>query len=572
MRLGLIGFGKWGPNIAKEIALNKNMRLCAICDTNEQRLRAAEDIFAKNKDVFITTNYHLLLSDKIDAIAVAVGVGNSFEIAKDILLANKHLFIEKPFAMTCEHAMDLQSIAIQRGLTIHVDHIMVFHPAIKKIKSNMVKSSPMINFESTRNTIGQYSVPAEMLWDLAVHDLAVLDYLLDGQELDVLKIDYHSNEMTLTLSCNTVLGRIRVGQNATEKERHTKISFADKEIYFDELDDRKAFTIYDKDKNENLCKPIDQIYDGPDALTSSLTHFIDCVHCRRKSISGAEQAIRCLKVMEKAEKMMKTERLKRVIHESAYIDKKAIIGERVSIGEFSIISDGVRIGDGVTISSHTKIHPSTTIGNGTFIGSFCSIGALPNLKGFDTSIESGLIIGSNNTINDHTVIARSKDPGGKTIIGDCNHIGHGAYIGHDVIIGNSTTLSAHVRISGYTRVDDFAHIGMSAFTHQFTNVGKYVMIGALAKVVRDIPPYFLVDGNPALIKKINKVGLERQGFTVEQIYQLECILKAFASSSYPSLNTQDRAKLIKQFQACEMFSKLIQFINDSKRGCTRIDV
>ncbi|WP_459502733.1 Gfo/Idh/MocA family oxidoreductase [Bacillus sp. C1] len=571
MRLGLIGFGKWGPNIAKEIALNKNMRLSAICDTNKRRLQVATDIYAKNNDIFLTTNYRLLLCNHIDAIVVAVGVENSFEIAKDILLANKHLFIEKPFAMTCEHAVELQKIANERGLTIHVDHIMVFHAAIQKIKSSMVTSSKVIKFETIRNTIGQYSVSGEMLRDLAVHDLAVLDYLLDGQEMDVLNIDYYSNEMILILSCDSVLGRIKVGQNAAAKERHTKISFADKVIYFDELENKKVFTIYEKDRNGYLCNPIIQTYDGPSALTASLTHFMDCVHRRKKSISGAEQAIRCLKVMEKAERMMKTEMLKKGIHESAYIGKNVIIGERVTIGEYSIISDGVQIGDGVTIGSHTKVHAATFIGNDTFIGSFCSIGALPNLKDFDISIESGLIIGSNNMINDHTVIARSKDLGGNTIIGDCNHIGHGAYIGHDAIIGKSTTLSAHVRISGYTRVDDFAHIGMSAFTHQFTNVGKYVMVGALAKVVRDIPPYFLVDGNPALIKKINKVGLGRQGFTVEQIYQLERILKAFASSSYPALNTQDRAKLMKQFQSCEMFSKVIQFIDDSKRGCIRVD-
>ncbi|MFW5438704.1 hypothetical protein [Paenibacillus apiarius] len=260
-----------------------------------------------------------------------------------------------------------------------------------------------------------------------------------------------------------------------------------------------------------------------------------------------------------------------MIHASAYVGQNSIIGKKVSIGEFSIIGDQVSIGDGVTICSHTKIHANTSIGSGTCIGSFCSIGALPNLKGFDKSIASGLIIGSDNMINDHTVIARSKDPDSNTIIGNSNHIGHGAYLGHDVIIGNSATLSAHVRISGYTKVDDYAHVGMSAFTHQFSSVGKYVMIGAKAKVVRDIPPYFLVDGNPALIKKVNKVGLERQGFTAEQIHQVERILDAFARSSYPSLNDEDRAKLMRQFQACEPFLNLMKFIDNSKRGCLRID-
>ncbi|CAH1208401.1 Acyl-[acyl-carrier-protein]--UDP-N-acetylglucosamine O-acyltransferase [Paenibacillus allorhizoplanae] len=260
-----------------------------------------------------------------------------------------------------------------------------------------------------------------------------------------------------------------------------------------------------------------------------------------------------------------------MIHESAFIGRNVMIGKNVSIGEYSIIGDNVSIDDGVIVCSHTKIHSNTLIGSGTYIGSFCSIGALPNLKGFDKSIESGLIIGSNNMINDHTVIARSKESNINTCIGNSNHIGHGAYLGHDAIIGNSTTLSAHVRISGHTQVDDFAHIGMSAFTHQFTKVGKYAMIGAMAKVVRDIPPYILVDGNPAMIKKINKIGLERHGFTVEQINQLESILHAFATSSYPSFSDEDQANLKRLFQKFDTFSSLMQFIDESKRGCMKID-
>ncbi|WP_261302624.1 hypothetical protein [Paenibacillus andongensis] len=260
-----------------------------------------------------------------------------------------------------------------------------------------------------------------------------------------------------------------------------------------------------------------------------------------------------------------------MIHESAIIGQNVMIGENVSIGEYSIIGDNVSIGEGVIICSHTKIHHNTSISSGTYIGSFCSIGALPNLKDFDKAIVSGLMIGSNNMINDHTIIARSKESNCNTFIGNSNHIGHGAYIGHDAIIGNSTTLSAHVRISGHTQVDDYAHIGMSAFTHQFTKVGKYVMIGAMAKVVRDIPPYFLVDGNPALIKKVNKIGLERNGFSIDQISQLEIILNSFATSSYPSISKEDRVMLKRQFQECDKFSSLMQFIEKSKRGCMKID-
>ncbi|WP_337099084.1 Gfo/Idh/MocA family protein [Paenibacillus sp. YIM B09110] len=311
MNIGLIGYGKWGPNIAKEITLNKDLRLTAICDIDIQRLKVAEELYSKDNRIFFDMDYRTLLTNRIDAIVVSVGMENSFGIAKDVLLANKHLFIEKPFAMTTEHAAELHRIADQRGLTIHVDHIMVFHPAITKIKNSITESNAMIAFEATRLTSARSNKSEGLLWDLAVHDLAVLDYLLNGQEIELIDVAYHSDEIALTLGCNSFIGRIKVGHNAKAKDRHTLIKFADKEIYFNELDERKIFTIYEKDINGCLSNPMKERYAEPSALSNSLSHFMDCVHRHSKSIAGPEQAIRGIRLIEKAEKLLKMEMAKK---------------------------------------------------------------------------------------------------------------------------------------------------------------------------------------------------------------------------------------------------------------------
>ncbi|CAH1208407.1 Inositol 2-dehydrogenase/D-chiro-inositol 3-dehydrogenase [Paenibacillus allorhizoplanae] len=310
LNIGLIGFGKWGPNIAKEVSVHNSLQLAAICDVNNHRLQVAEDLYAKSNDVFFTTDYQELLCDQIDAIVVSVGVEDSFGIATNVLLANKHLFIEKPFTLTSEHAVKLQNIAVQRGLTIHIDHLMIYHSAIIKIKSILAESNPIITFEATRVTTGQCKGPVELLWDLAVHDLAVLDCLLNGQELELLHVKYLADEVVVTLGSNSFIGNIKVGYNKAGKERHTKISSSDKEIYFDELDERKLFTIHDKNMNGFLSNPVYVTYDGPSALTTSLSHFLNCIHHHRKSMSGPEQAIRGIQIIEKAAKLLKMEMAK----------------------------------------------------------------------------------------------------------------------------------------------------------------------------------------------------------------------------------------------------------------------
>lgn len=256
---------------------------------------------------------------------------------------------------------------------------------------------------------------------------------------------------------------------------------------------------------------------------------------------------------------------------TSIISENAILGENVVVGKYSIIEDNVFIAADTTIGDYSKVFSGTTIGKGNRIGDNCFIGTIPNVKGFERNVVSQVKIGNNNTILDSVIICRSKDEAGCTIIGNDNHLGHGCYIGHDVKIGAGNVISAYAKISGYTEIDSFAHIGMAGFIHQFSQIGSYSMIGAMAKIVRDVPPYFLADGNPAELKKVNKVGLARNNFGIDAIEDIEAIYDWLSHSSYPELPIQAPPFLKTSETARAYFEEVIHFIEKSKRGCSRID-
>ncbi len=260
-----------------------------------------------------------------------------------------------------------------------------------------------------------------------------------------------------------------------------------------------------------------------------------------------------------------------MICKTSIISEGAILGNNISIGEYSIIESNVNIADNSVIGAFCKINSGTAIGKDNYIGDYCVLGTLPNLKGFDRHCHSNLLIGNNNVINDNTVIARAKVENSFTKIGDGNHLGHGSYIGHDAKIGNNNVISAYARISGFSCLNDSIHVGMGAFVHQFSKIGPYVMIGALSKVVRDIPPYFLADGNPAEIKKVNKVGLLRNGFSQQEVSEIEEIFFMLKDSSYPEISDMDMQELKNQFIQKKFLAHIIDFYIKSERGCMRFD-
>ncbi|MFH1454156.1 MAG: acyl-ACP--UDP-N-acetylglucosamine O-acyltransferase [Armatimonadota bacterium] len=202
--------------------------------------------------------------------------------------------------------------------------------------------------------------------------------------------------------------------------------------------------------------------------------------------------------------------MKQVIHPTAIIDQGAKLGKGVEVGPYSIIGKNVIIGDNTKIASHCVIEGWTKIGSNNKIGVSSVIGAPPQdlkYKDFESYVE----IGDNNILREFITVHRAADEGGKTVIGNDNmlmafvHVAHNCVLGSGIVIANSTGLSGHVE------VEDHAVIGGMTGIHQFAKIGKMAMVGGFSKVVKDVPPFSIADGQPIKLYGINYRGLARKG-------------------------------------------------------------
>ncbi|HBO85023.1 MAG TPA: acyl-[acyl-carrier-protein]--UDP-N-acetylglucosamine O-acyltransferase [Deltaproteobacteria bacterium] len=259
--------------------------------------------------------------------------------------------------------------------------------------------------------------------------------------------------------------------------------------------------------------------------------------------------------------------LKSAIHPTAIIHPNAEIGECVEVGPYSVIGENVRIGDDVKIYPHVVIDGWTTIGKGCSIYQFTSIGAPPQDLKFGGEA-SEVIIGENNTIREFVTINRATSHGGgKTIIGNNNllmayvHIAHDCKVGNNVILANAATLAGHIEIS------DHSIIGGLVAIHQFARIGCYSIIGGASAVTHDIPPYVMAVGNRARLYGLNKLGLKRHGFSVDEIKEIK---EAYDIIFRSGLMLEEALKKVREeLKDSKHVNTMIEFIRNSKRGITR---
>ncbi|HEV8138741.1 MAG TPA: Gfo/Idh/MocA family oxidoreductase, partial [Pyrinomonadaceae bacterium] len=181
--IGVIGCGYWGPNLLRNFAENEAAQLRWICDTDETRLAAMGRRYPGART---TTDCGELISDReLDAVAVVTPVATHFQIAKDALLAGKHVLVEKPLTSTVREAEELIELANKNGRTLMVDHTFIYTGAIRKMKE-ILKSGELgelLYFDSVRINLGLFQRDINVIWDLAPHDLSIMDYLIERQPL-----------------------------------------------------------------------------------------------------------------------------------------------------------------------------------------------------------------------------------------------------------------------------------------------------------------------------------------------------------------------------------------------------
>ena len=209
------------------------------------------------------------------------------------------------------------------------------------------------------------------------------------------------------------------------------------------------------------------------------------------------------------------------IHPTAIIENGAVIGKGVRIGPYCTVGGEVKLGDNVVLHSHVAVAGRTTIGEGTQIFPFASIGHAPQDLKFHGE-QSELIIGKNNVIREQVTMNPGTEGGGmKTIVGDNGLFMVGVHIAHDCIVGNNVIMANNATIGGHVTVGDFAVIGGLSGVHQFVRIGAHAVIGGTSGVENDVIPYGRVKGERAFLAGLNLIGLERRGFTKDQIKTLQ---------------------------------------------------
>jgi len=326
MNVALIGYGYWGPNVAQQLNANKRVNFRVICDKKPERLAKARLLYVEQ--VGYEKDYSKIIADStIDAVFLAVETGAHFDIAKEALLAGKHVYVEKPFTSTVEEAEELKALAIKQNRIIHVDHIMVYHPYIRKIKEiiDSGELGDIIYFDAQRMNLGQIKKDVSAMWDLAVHDLAIIEYLAGSREpyfISAVGEKYYSPKETLTfltLRYKGFVAHIKSSWISPLKERRLIVAGTKKMAVFDDMKGTEKLMVYDKGvdivsgENVEYHDYVVKTRTGDvwcpyvpngDALFNSIDHFVSCIAENRPSLSGPDAAIRVIRILEAADAKM----------------------------------------------------------------------------------------------------------------------------------------------------------------------------------------------------------------------------------------------------------------------------
>src|SRR5881398_2471617 len=254
------------------------------------------------------------------------------------------------------------------------------------------------------------------------------------------------------------------------------------------------------------------------------------------------------------------------IHPTAIVDPGAELGAGTIVGPYCVIGPDVVLGPNCWLQQHVTLCGPMRAGAGNKFYASCSIGQqTQDLKyqGEPTYLE----IGDENTFREFVTISRSTTNIGKTRIGNRGTFLAYSHVAHDCEVGDAVVFSNNGTLAGHVEVGDHAVIGGLTAVHQFCRIGRFAITGGCSKIVQDIPPFMIADGNPAEIRGVNLVGLERKNFPAENVKQIKEAFRLIYRSNY---NTRQAIDAIRnQIEPREEITQLIEFVEKSARGIIR---
>ncbi|HYX69092.1 MAG TPA: Gfo/Idh/MocA family oxidoreductase [Terriglobales bacterium] len=325
IRVGVIGYGYWGPNLVRNFAESGGARVIAVSDMKPDRRALVE---ARYPGVRATSDAAGLLADPaLDAVAIATPVSTHFELGMKALAAGKHVFMEKPLAATAEQAMQLIEEAERRRRALLVDHTFVYTGAVRKIRELVEQGGlgDIYYYDSARVNLGLFQHDTNVIWDLAVHDLSIMDFVLPARPVAVSATGIShvpgkpENIAFLTLFFEgSLIAHIHVNWLAPVKLRRTLIGASQKMIVYDDLDASEKVKVYDK--GITVSGDPESLYrllvgyragdmwaprlDTAEALQTEVRHFLGCVRGQEKPLSGGPAGLRVVRILEAATRSM----------------------------------------------------------------------------------------------------------------------------------------------------------------------------------------------------------------------------------------------------------------------------
>jgi UDP-N-acetylglucosamine acyltransferase len=255
------------------------------------------------------------------------------------------------------------------------------------------------------------------------------------------------------------------------------------------------------------------------------------------------------------------------LHPTAIVDPGAELGADVEIGPYCVIGPKVKLGDRCILRSHVVLDGPSEIGPENEFFPFCSIGAATQDLKYSGE-PTYLRIGQSNRFREFVTINRGTSPGEWTIVGSFNNLLAYAHIAHNCVVGNHCIFSNNGTLAGHVIMEDYAIIGGLSAVHQFCRIGRMSLIGGCTKIVQDLPPYTIGDGNPAEVRSLNLTGLKRNG--IPDAAQ-RALREAFKLLYRPEYNTSQALDAIEAESSleCEEVRHLLTFCRASQRGIIR---
>jgi len=326
IKVGVIGYGYWGPNLVRNFMEAPGSTVITVCDLQPERLRLLK---VRYPTITTATDCCDLLADpSIDAIVVATPVSSHFELGMAALKAGKHVLIEKPLAANSEQAMQLIDEAAKRKRVLMVDHTFVYTSAVRKIRELITSNAlgEIYYYDAVRVNLGLFQHDVNVIWDLAIHDLSIMDYVLPNKATAVSATGIShipgqpENVAYITLFFeNPQIGHVHVNWLTPVKVRHTLIGGSEKMILYDDLEPSEKVKIYDK--GITVSQSPEAVYemlvsyrsgdmwaprlDATEALQTEAQHFIDCIENDKEPETNGEAGLRLVKIVEAAEQSLR---------------------------------------------------------------------------------------------------------------------------------------------------------------------------------------------------------------------------------------------------------------------------